>query len=147
VFIGIQNEREWEKFCDLVLERPELASDERFDTNSRRVENHDALDEEIEGVFGGLSGEEAIERLEEAQIANARMRSVEDFLDHPQLQARDRWREVGSPSGPLQALIPPVTADGWESVMKPVPEIGQHTEAILEELGFESETISALRQA
>jgi crotonobetainyl-CoA:carnitine CoA-transferase CaiB-like acyl-CoA transferase len=146
VFIGIQNEREWEKFCETVLERPELASDERFDTNSHRVENRDALDEEIEGVFGSLSGEEAIERLEQAQIANARMRNIRDFLDHPQLEARDRWREVGSPAGPLRALIPPVTTDGWESQMKPIPEVGQHNEAILKELGFDSETISSLQQ-
>ena len=142
VFIGIQNEREWEKFCETVLERPELASDERFDSNSRRVKNQYALDEEIEAVFGSLSGEEAIERLEEAQIANARMRSVEDFLDHPQLEARDRWREVGSPAGPLQALIPPVTADVWESQMEPIPKVGQHTDAILKELGLDPETIA-----
>jgi itaconate CoA-transferase len=146
VFIGIQNEREWEKFCETVLERPELASDERFDTNSHRVENRDTLDEEIDGVFGSLSGEEAIERLEQAQIANARMRNIRDFLDHPQLEARDRWREVGSPAGPLRALIPPVTTDGWESQMKPIPEVGQHNEAILKELGFDSETISSLQQ-
>jgi crotonobetainyl-CoA:carnitine CoA-transferase CaiB-like acyl-CoA transferase len=146
VFIGIQNEREWEKFCETVLERPELASDERFDANSHRVENRDALDEEIDGVFGSLSGEEAIERLEQAQIANARMRNIRDFLDHPQLEARDRWREVGSPAGPLRALIPPVTTDGWESQMKPIPEVGQHNEAILKELGFDSETISSLQQ-
>ncbi len=144
-FIGIQNEREWGKFCEDVLGRPELASDERFDTNSHRVENRDALDEEIEAVFGNLPGEEAIERLEEAQIANARMRSVQGFLDHPQLKARDRWREVGSPAGPLWALAPPVISDGWESPMKPIPEVGQHTGAILKELGFDSETIAALR--
>jgi itaconate CoA-transferase len=147
IFLGIQNEREWAKFCEDVLEHPELASDERFDTGSHRVQNRDALDEEIEAVFGGLSGEGAIERLEEAQIANARMRSVEDFLDHPQLEARDRWREVGSVVGPLWALIPPVTSDTWETQMKPIPEVGQHTEAILKELGYDSEAIAALSQA
>jgi crotonobetainyl-CoA:carnitine CoA-transferase CaiB-like acyl-CoA transferase len=147
IFLGIQNEREWAKFCEVVLERSELASDERFDTNSHRVENRDALDEEIEAVFGGFSGEKAIERLEGAQIANARMRSVRDFLDHPQLEARDRWREVGSAVGSLRALIPPVTSDTWETQMKPIPEVGQHTEAILKELGFDSEAIAALSQA
>jgi crotonobetainyl-CoA:carnitine CoA-transferase CaiB-like acyl-CoA transferase len=147
VFLGIQNEREWERFCEAVLDRPELASDERFDTNSHRVGNRDALDEEIEAVFGDLSREEAIERLEKAQIANARLRTVRDFLDHPQLEARDRWRKVESPVGPLWALLPPVTTDGWESPMKPIPKIGQHTEAILKELGFNTETIATLRQA
>ena len=147
IFLGIQNEREWAKFCEVVLERSELASDERFDTNSHRVENRDALDEEIEAVFDGFSGEKAIERLERAQIANARMRSVRDFLDHPQLEARDRWREVGSAVGSLRALIPPVTSDTWETQMKPIPEVGQHTQAILKELGFDSEAIAALSQA
>ncbi len=146
VFIGIQNEREWEEFCKSVLEQPDLASDERFDSNSNRVENQEALDQEIEDVFGNLSGEEAIKRLEEAQIANARLRTVQDFLDHPQLEARERWSEVASSEGPLWALIPPVTSDGWESVMKPIPETGEHTEAILEELGFDPETIATLSQ-
>ena len=110
VFLGIQNEREWERFCEAVLEHPAMAKEERFATNSGRVANREALDKEIEGVFKRLSAEEVIERLEEAQIANARMRTVHGFLDHPQLEARDRWREVGSPAGPLRALLPPATS-------------------------------------
>ena len=144
VFLGLQNEREWARFCEAVLERPELAQDPRFDSNYRRVENGAELDEAIEGAFRGLSSEEVIQRLDAAGIANARMRDVREFLDHPQLQARDRWREVGSPVGPLRALVPPVTMQGVEAVMEPIPEVGEHTDAILQELGLAPGTISAL---
>jgi itaconate CoA-transferase len=135
VFLGIQNEREWKRFCDEVLGREELAEDYRFDTNSRRVENRDELHAEIERVFSGLSSEEAIDRLEGADVANARMRSIRQFLDHPQLEARDRWREFGSPVGPLRGLLPPAMLDGQEPVMAPIPEVGEHNEKIFAELG------------
>src|ERR671920_132929 len=127
IFLGIQNEREWARFCEEVLERPEMAEDERFASNSERVANRAELHVEIEGIFSRLSEEQAIERLEGAGIANARMRTVGQFLDHPQLEARDRWREVGSPVGPLRALVPPVTLSGTEPVMKPIPRIEEHT--------------------
>ena len=146
VFLGIQNEREWERFCEAVLEHPAMAKEERFATNSGRVANREALDKEIEGVFKRLSAEEVIERLEEAQIANARMRTVHGFLDHPQLEARDRWREVGSPAGPLRALLPPATMSGVEPTMAAVPEVGEHTDRILAELGYDEEGIAALHQ-
>jgi itaconate CoA-transferase len=146
IFLGIQNEREWERFCEAVLEHPAMAKDERFATNSGRVANREALDKEIEGVFKRLSAEEVIERLEEAQIANARMRTVHDFLDHPQLEARDRWREVDSPAGPLRALLPPATMSGVEPTMAAVPEVGEHTDRILAELGYDEEGIAALHR-
>ncbi len=136
IFLGIQNEREWERFCEEVLERAELARDPRFSSNSKRVENRPELHEEIEGVLGRLPADEAVERLEGAGIANARMRSVRDFLDHPQLEARDRWREFGSPVGPLRGLLPPATLAGVEPVMAPIPEVGEHTEEILAEIGL-----------
>ena len=147
VFLGLQNEREWVKFCEAVLERPELATDPRFDTNSRRVENGEELDEAIDGAFKDLSSEEVISRLDGARIANARMRTVQEFLDHPQLEARDRWREVDSPVGPIRALVPPVTMQGVESVMEPIPEVGEHTDAILEELDFDPDAVGSLREA
>ncbi len=146
IFLGIQNEREWERFCEAVLEQPEMAEDKRFATNSDRVANRDALDKEIEGVFKRFSAEEVIERLEEAQIANARMRTVHDFVDHPQLEARDRWGEVGSPAGPLRALLPPVMMSGEEPVMAAIPEVGEHTDRILAELGYDEEDIAALHR-
>jgi itaconate CoA-transferase len=139
IFLGIQNEREWARFCEEVLERSGMADDERYASNSDRVKNRAELHAEIEGVFSHLTEEQAIERLEGAGIANARMRTVGQFLDHPQLEARDRWREVGSPVGPLRALVPPATLSGTEPVMKPIPGIGEHTGEILAAIRDEQE--------
>ncbi len=146
VFLGIQNEREWARFCEQVLEYQELAEDERFASNSERVANRSELHGEIEGVFAHLTEKDAIARLEEAGIANARMRTIRDFLGHPQLEARDRWREVGSPAGPLRALLPPATLAGTEPVIASVPEVGEHTNKILTELGYDEAAVDALRQ-
>ena len=147
VFLGIQNEREWERFCEVVLEQPTLAGDERFTSNSERVENVDALHAEIEAILKELPSEGALERLDRAKIANARMRSVQDFLKHPQLEARDRWREVGSPVGPLRALLPPATMDGTEPVMAQIPSLGEHTAKILAEIGYDADAVATLRQS
>ena len=136
VFLGIQNEREWKRFCEEVLGRERMAEDDRFDKNSRRVENRAELYAEIEEVFSSLSSEEAIERLEGAGVANARMRTVRQFLDHPQLEARNRWREFGSPVGSLRGLLPPAILDGAEPVMTPIPEVGEHNDKLLAELGY-----------
>jgi itaconate CoA-transferase len=147
IFLGIQNEREWERFCEVVLDRPDLGEDERFDDNSKRIDNKDILHQEISAVFEELSSEEAIERLEKAKIANAWMRTVQDFLDHPQLEARSRWRDVGSPVGPLRTLLPPAIPDGTEPVMAPIPEVGEHTNKILAELGYDEDAVDTLRQS
>ena len=146
VFLGVQNEREWERFCEAVLGRPEMARDELFDDNSRRVENREALEEEISAILGRLSSEEAIERLEKAAIANARMRTVGEFIEHPQLAARGRWREVDSEAGPLRALLPPVAMEDTEPVMAAIPSVGEHTDEILKELSYDEESIAALRR-
>lgn len=146
VFLGIQNEREWKRFCEEVLGQEGMAEDERFDTNSRRVENRPALHNQIEEVFCDLSSEEVIDKLEEAGIANARMRSMQGFLEHPQLEARDRWREFGSPVGTLRGLLPPATLVGTEPVMNPIPEVGEHNATLLAELGYEEAEISGLRR-
>jgi itaconate CoA-transferase len=146
IFLGIQNEREWKRFCEVVLEQPALAGYERFESNSERVENVDALRQAIEGILEQLSSEEAIGRLDEAKIANARMRNIRGFLDHPQLEARDRWREVGSSVGPLRTLLPPATMDGTEPVMAPIPSIGGHTGEILAELSYDDDAVTTLRR-
>ena len=145
VFLGLQNEREWVKFCEQVLERPDLAGDQRFDSNSKRVENNEALEAEISKVFDGLTSKEVIQRLEEAGIANATMRSVQEFVNHPQLEARERWREVETPAGKIRALIPPVTMEGMEPRMDPIPEVGEQTENILKSLGYDDDSIERLR--
>jgi itaconate CoA-transferase len=145
VNLGIQNEREWAAFCAVVLERPEVARDERFATNSRRVANREELQAIIEEVFGHLGVEQVIERLEAARIAYARMNSVQEFVDHPQLAARDRWREVGSPAGSIRALLPPVIVAGHEPRMGPVPAVGEHTGAILRWLGYDDDQVASLQ--
>lgn len=136
VFLGIQNEREWKRFCEMVLKLPELAIDPLFDSNSKRVEHKELLKTKIQSVFKVFTADEMIDRLESAQIANARLNTIEEFIHHPQLQMRDRWREVNSPVGPIKTLIPPVTFDGIDYVLNPIPKVGEHTQLILKELGF-----------
>ena len=147
VYLGIQNEREWRAFCEQVLRRPELAGDPRFSANALRLANRPALDAEIEAVFGELGTPEIVERLEKARIANARMRTVRQFAEHPQLAARGRWRDVASSVGPLPAALPPATIEDVEPVMGPIPELGAHTDAILGGLGFDPATIAGWRAA
>jgi itaconate CoA-transferase len=135
------------RFCETVLERPDMAVDSRFDSNAKRVENHAALDELIRSVFDRLTANQIVARLEAARIAYARLNSVQEFIDHPQLAARNRWRTIGSPVGELRALLPPVTVEGQETALGPVPDLGQHTDAILQELGFDAEAVAAWRHA
>ncbi len=147
VYLAIQNEREWSRFCATVLERAELAVDPRFQNSSRRVQNRVALEQIINEIFQQLTRADVITRLESAQTAYARLNSVQEFVEHPQLAARQRWREIESPAGPLRALIPPATIEGVESRMGAVPALGQHTQAILEELGFDAATVAAWKSA
>lgn len=147
VMLGLQNEREWQLFCERVLLRPELAGDERFSANFKRSANREALRALIVETFAGLSAEQVIERLEAAQIANAHVNDMAGVWAHPQLQARDCWREVDSPSGPLPALLPPGRNNAFAPRMDPVPALGQHTESLLAELGFAESDIRQLREA
>ncbi|WP_448145123.1 CaiB/BaiF CoA transferase family protein [Pseudomonas silesiensis] len=142
VMLGLQNEREWALFCEKVLLDPSLATDERFSANFKRSENREALRQIIVDGFAALSVEEVVERLENAQIANARVNDMQGVWDHPQLKARDRWREVDSPSGKLPSLLPPGHNTAFTPRMDGVPGLGQHTGGILSELG-----ISAQEQA
>jgi itaconate CoA-transferase len=134
VFFSIQNEREWAKFCATVLGRPELAEDQRFVNNSLRVANRIELHEAINAVLSGLGVAEALTRLDAAGIANAQMRDMHEFAEHPQLAARNRWQDVESPVGPLRSLIPPVTSREQAVRMGPVPALGEHTDAVLAEI-------------
>jgi itaconate CoA-transferase len=146
VYFGVQNEPEWRRFCAVVLERPALAEDVRFVSNARRLERREALHAIINEVLATLGADEVTGRLDAAEIANGRMNTVEQFIDHPQLSARNRWRDVASPVGTLRALVPPATIAGVEPIMNPIPALGEHTEAILNELGFDPGTIAAWRR-
>jgi len=147
VMLGLQNEREWEVFCRAVLERPELAADPRFSSSSRRTANRQELEALIVASFASLSSEQLIGRLDAAQIANARMNDMHDVWEHPQLRARGRWAEVATPAGPIPALLPPGAVDAFTPRMDAVPALGQHTDAILGELGWDAAAIERLRQA
>lgn len=142
VFIAIQNEREWDLFCEKVLLNNDLAKDDRFNNNSRRVENSHILKTIIDEIFNELESEQVINRLEEAKIANARLNTIKEFIDHPQLKFRKRWEEVDSPVGKIKALHPPVTFDNINTVMNPIPMVGQHNEKILKEFGFSAKEIT-----
>jgi itaconate CoA-transferase len=136
VILGIQNEREWAAFCDKVLGNAALAADPRFDSNARRNENRAALQAIVLDVFRALSTAQVEQRLDEAQIANGRMNDMAGLWSHPQLQARERWRQVGSPGGEISALLPPGRNDSFDYRMDAVPAVGEHTAAILRELGI-----------
>ena len=146
VMLGLQNEREWGAFCQSVLQQPELAADERFASNSRRVGNRDALRSIIVEVFSTLTAEEVVQRLDKAHIANASVNDMHDVWAHPQLKARGRWTEVSTPSGPIPALLPPGKTDAYAPRMDAVPGLGENTDAILKGLGLSGESIEAMRR-
>jgi itaconate CoA-transferase len=145
VYLGLQNEREWARFCTEVLQRPDMASDPRFSSNTRRVEHRDELDAAITSAFSGLTAEDVVVRLDAAQIANARMNTVQELIDHPQLAARGRWRSVPSEAGAVRMLVPPFNFDGMEIPMSAIPAVGEHTETILAEVGIDAPTAANWR--
>ncbi|HEV8315050.1 MAG TPA: CaiB/BaiF CoA-transferase family protein [Burkholderiaceae bacterium] len=147
VMLGLQNEREWQSFCTQVLQQPALARDERFDANAKRHANRVALRALIVETFRPLTAARVVERLEQAQIANAQVNTMADVWAHPQLKARDRWAEVASPVGPLPALKPPGVNDAFDYRMDAIPALGQHTDALLAELGYRAGDVAELHQA
>ena len=147
VMLGLQNEREWSVFCEKVLLDPELATDERFSSNSKRSAARIELRNLIVNAFSTLTAEQVVQRLDDAQIANARVNDMHDVWKHPQLQARKRWREVESPAGPIPALLPPGSWEEGEPRMDAVPALGEHTDAILSGLGYSQDEIASLRAA
>jgi itaconate CoA-transferase len=147
VFLSIQNDREFARFCERVLGEPALARDPRFATGPARYANRDATHAEIERVFSVLTSTEVIARLEQADIANARLNDMTQFWAHPQLAARARWTRVGSPGGEIDALKPPFNLSDFEPRMDAVPALGAHSAAILAELGYTPERIERLADA
>jgi len=144
VMLGLQNEREWRAFCETVLEQPALATDARFDSNSARTLARAALFDIISAVFASMTAEQVIARLEKAQIANAHLNDMHDLWQHAQLRARARWTEVASPVGPIPALLPPGVPNTWTARMDAIPALGEHTAAILGELGYDAAAIAVL---
>jgi itaconate CoA-transferase len=136
VFLGLQNDREWAVLCERILHRPDLVADDRFATNPDRVAHDAEVTAIIEEALRSVPPGDLDRLLDEAGIAHARLRTPAEFAAHPQLAARDRWREVGSPGGPLRFLLPPVSVPGREAAMGPIPALGQHTAAVLAELGM-----------
>ncbi|WP_338693577.1 CaiB/BaiF CoA-transferase family protein [Streptomyces sp. Q6] len=147
VLLAIQNEREWAAFCAEFLGDASLAADPRFHRNSARVARRAELDAIVAARFAELDAAAAVALLERAKVANARLNTVADFVAHPVLSGRDRWREVATPGGPVRALLPPATLAGVEPRMEAVPSVGEHTEAVLKDLGYEAATIAELRDA
>ncbi|WGS52357.1 CoA transferase [Paraburkholderia sp. D15] len=147
VMLGLQNEREWALFCEKVLRMPGIAVDPLFQSNSKRVAAREALRKIIVEVFSTLSSDEVIARLDDAQIANSRMNEMADVWAHAQLEARKRWVTVSSPVGDLPALLPPGVDAPDDVRMDPVPGLGEHTDAVLAELGYSQDSIRLLRAA
>ncbi|WJD60176.1 CaiB/BaiF CoA transferase family protein [Pseudomonas kurunegalensis] len=145
VMLGLQNEREWQLFCQQVLLDPALAEDERFAANYKRVANRDALRGLIVQAFATLDFDTVIQRLEGASIANAKVNDMQGVWQHPQLKARERWRQIDTATGSVPSLLPPATSNAYTPRMDPVPALGEHSEAILGELGLPTERIQQLR--
>ena len=147
VMLGLQNEREWALFCKTVLQRPELANDARFSTNSKRSAARQELRKIIIDAFAGLSADQVVERLDQAQIANAQVNDMHAVWEHPQLKARNRWRQVNTPAGHVPALLPPGSWEEDDPRIDAVPALGEHTDSILDELGYSGEQVGQLRAA
>ena len=145
VMLGLQNEREWVIFCEKVLKQPALAMDADFNATSKRVANRDRLRAIIVEAFASMTADQVMQLLEDSGIANARVNEMKDVWVHPQLKARNRWKQVGSPVGDLPALIPPATNSAFSARMDPIPALGDHTISILKELGVQDSVIADMK--
>jgi itaconate CoA-transferase len=142
--LGVQNQREWAMFCEKVLEQPDLAKDPRYNSNIKRNGRRAEITELIDKVFLKLTTPQLVEKLDAAGIANAHINTPEEVWSHEQLKARHRWREMDSPKGKLPTLLPPATHGDFDAHIGAVPEVGEHTEQILREIGLTDAEIADL---
>ena len=147
VMLGLQNEREWAIFCDKVLEQPQLKTDPRFSTSSRRSSAREDLYAIIVGAFSRFTAAQVVKRLDDAQIGNAAMNDMRQVWEHAQLAARKRWAEVDTPNGKILAMRPPGVPESFNARMDPIPAVGEHTNSILGEIGYSEFEIARLRAA
>ena len=145
--LGTTNDQEWRRLALDVLRRPDLADDPRYATNSDRVARRAELDAVIGEWAAALPLAECRKAAEAATIGHARLNRPTEVLNHPQLTERDRWREIGSPVGPVLGLLPPPESPDWDWRVDPIPALGEHTEAVLGELGFSADELAAMRAA
>jgi formyl-CoA transferase len=142
IVIAVHSAKEWTALCETVLGAADLAADTRFRTNADRVANRVALSQIIAEKFAALDAETALARLDSAGLASARVNTMQELIDHPVLSGRKRWRDVETPGGRIAALLPPPTIDGLEPRMDAVPGLGEHTESVLQGVGFTHEQIA-----
>jgi len=147
VIFGLQNEREWVTFCEKVLGQPDVARDPRFQGNPARAAHRAEVTAIVEEFFADKTTAEVVALLDRAGIANGRLNQAKDVWEHEQLAARDRWRQVNTPAGPVRALLPAFDFADVEAAMGAVPALGEHTDAVLAELGFAAPEIATLRDA
>jgi crotonobetainyl-CoA:carnitine CoA-transferase CaiB-like acyl-CoA transferase len=147
VVLGTTNDGEWQRLARIVLDRADLADDPAFAANYDRVLRRAELDPAIEAWTRTVTLAEAQRVLDAASLGNARLNGVQDVIDHPQLAKRDRWRDVATPAGPWPMLLPPPVSPDWEPRMDPVPALGEHTDAVLAELGYSADDVVELRAA
>jgi crotonobetainyl-CoA:carnitine CoA-transferase CaiB-like acyl-CoA transferase len=145
VNLAVQTEAQWSAFCTVVCDRPEWIDDPRFDSSPKRRINRVELEREIEVALSPHAREEVTRRLGLADIPYGDLNTIQQFLEHPQLSARDRWRVINSPSGPLNAILPPIDFEGVELTMGDIPTVGQHTDKVLAEIGYDTAQIAELR--
>jgi itaconate CoA-transferase len=147
VLLAVQTDTQWQSFCRDVCDHPEWIDDPRFNTVPGRRENRDALESAIEAALAAYTRAEVTRRLEEADIPYGDLNSIEQFSHHPQLAARDRWQEIATPGGSMQALLPPFSFDDLDLPMGDIPAVGQHTETVLAELGIDASSIKRMRES
>jgi crotonobetainyl-CoA:carnitine CoA-transferase CaiB-like acyl-CoA transferase len=145
VVLGTTNDREWQRLAREMLQRPDLADDEGLRTTVQRVAQRERLDAAVADWCARHDLEHVQQCADAAGIGNARYNRPSEVVAHPHLVARNRWREVQTPAGTISALLPPPVIAGYEPPMGAIPGLGQHTDAVLAELGLTNDEIAALR--